>query len=200
MPFGPKWTAGISDHYSKAWAIALQLRVEACGSQWKPVEAVEVVRKQWKTCGRQGRSQKGCRRCRRDRKRSGRGPEGHGKVQKRWESTGSNSTLHQTTVCDFSSLKPKMHLAASTAELYHPLKGEGAGRRSPIQCRSLKNKFGAENNYRLEWRSKCYKSVSYDLQTPQLVPLKSHPFFLFQGYYSTINHILLKYQSSILSK
>jgi len=25
----------ISGHYSEAWAIAPQLRVEACGSQWK---------------------------------------------------------------------------------------------------------------------------------------------------------------------
>ena len=70
--------------------------VEACGSkpgtggsQWKPVEAVEDMWKLWKICGRQGRSWKGCRRC----GTPGRGPEGHGKVRKRREGTGSNGTL-----------------------------------------------------------------------------------------------------------
>ena len=38
------------------------------GSQWKPVEVVEDIGKQWKTCGRQGRGWKGCGRV-------GRGPE-----------------------------------------------------------------------------------------------------------------------------
>jgi len=65
MPLGPKWTMGISGHYSEVWTIALRLGAEACGSQWKPVEAMEVVGKQWKTCGRQGRGWKGFGRCRR---------------------------------------------------------------------------------------------------------------------------------------
>jgi len=41
MPFGLKRTVGISGHYSEAWAIALQLRVEACRSWWKHVKDVE---------------------------------------------------------------------------------------------------------------------------------------------------------------
>ena len=66
MPFGPKRTAGISGH-----SIAPRLGARVCGSRWK----------MWKTLGsggRQGRGQKGCR-------RAGRGPEGQGKVRKRWE-------------------------------------------------------------------------------------------------------------------
>jgi len=49
---------GISGHYSEAWAIAPQLRVEVCGSWWKPVEVIKVVRKRWKTCGRHGHQEK----------------------------------------------------------------------------------------------------------------------------------------------
>jgi len=45
MPFGLEWTAGISGHYSEAWAVAPWLGAEACRSWWKPVEVVEDVRK-----------------------------------------------------------------------------------------------------------------------------------------------------------
>ena len=41
MPFGLKRTAGILGHYSEAWAIALRLGAEACGSRWKHAEDVE---------------------------------------------------------------------------------------------------------------------------------------------------------------
>ena len=68
MPFGPKRTVGISGHYSEAWAIALWLGAEACRSRWKPVEAVEVVGKQWKT----GKGSEGVQEVREIQKRSGR--------------------------------------------------------------------------------------------------------------------------------
>jgi len=75
MPFGPKRTVGISGHCSEAWAIAPPwFGVEACGSQWKPVEAVEVIGKQWKTCGRQERGQKKCG-------RDGKAQEGNAMLQ-----------------------------------------------------------------------------------------------------------------------
>jgi len=87
MPFELKQTTGILGHYSEAWAIAPQLRVEACGSQWKPVEAMEDIRKQWKTCGTQetGKGSEGVQNGQERSRRSGRGLEGHGKVRKRWE-------------------------------------------------------------------------------------------------------------------
>jgi len=78
MPFGPKQTTGILGHYSEAWAIASRLGVEACGSWWKPVEVVEVVGKQWKTCERHGKGWKGCGRVRR----------GAGGLEKVWKAVG----------------------------------------------------------------------------------------------------------------
>ena len=92
MPFGPKRTAGISGHYSEAWAIALRLGAEACGSQWKPWKSSGSGGSHQEAGGRQGRGQvrEGRERC----GRSGRGPEGCGKVQKRREGMGSNGTLH----------------------------------------------------------------------------------------------------------
>jgi len=82
-------------HCSAAWSGSMWEPVEACrrcgrqwkqtGSRWKPVEAVEVVGNSGRHVG-EGRGQKGCG-------RSGRGLEGHGKVRKRQEGTGSNGTL-----------------------------------------------------------------------------------------------------------
>jgi len=100
MPFGPKRTAGISGHYSEAWTIALRLGAEACGSRWKPVEANREPVEASGSCGRHREAVedmretgKGLEGVREGRERSGRGPEGRGKVQKRQEGTGSNSTL-----------------------------------------------------------------------------------------------------------
>ena len=72
MPFGPKRTAGISGHYSEAWAIAPQLGAEVCGSWWKPVEAVEVIGKQVGDREGVGRGAEGVGEVREVRKRSGR--------------------------------------------------------------------------------------------------------------------------------
>jgi len=97
MPFGLKRTVGILGHYSEAWAIALQLGVEAGGSMWKMWKTVEANRELVEASGSHGRCReavedmwetgKGCR-------GSGRGLEGHGKVRKRREGTGNNGTLH----------------------------------------------------------------------------------------------------------
>ena len=86
MPFGPKRTAGISGHCSEAWAIAPRLGAEACGSWWKPVEAVEasgsrgrrwgVVEVIGKRVGGVGRGAGGLGEVREVQKRSGRSWEG----------------------------------------------------------------------------------------------------------------------------
>jgi len=102
MPFGPKRTAGISGHYSEAWAIALQLRAEACGSWWKHTEVVEGSGSRGSRGSRQeavgdmweiGKGSEGVREVRERCGRCGRGAEGRGKVRKRWKGTESNSTL-----------------------------------------------------------------------------------------------------------
>ena len=78
MPFGPKRTAGISGHYSVAWAIAPQLGAEACRSQWKPGKSLGSG---WKT----GKGSEGVWE---GQERCGRGPEGRGKMRRRREGTG----------------------------------------------------------------------------------------------------------------
>ena len=72
MPFGPKQTAGISGHCSEAWAIAPWLRVEACGSQWKPVEVVDSYREMVEDREGVGRGAGGPGEVREVQKRSGR--------------------------------------------------------------------------------------------------------------------------------
>jgi len=54
--------------------------VENVGKWWKTGQGLEGVQEGWKSC-----------------RRFGKGPEGRGKVWKRWEGTGSNSTLHAAT-------------------------------------------------------------------------------------------------------
>jgi len=71
MPFGLKRTAGISGHYSSAWAIALQLGAEACGSWWKHAEDMEGS-------GRHVEDKEGIRR----------GAGGAGEVQEVWKAMG----------------------------------------------------------------------------------------------------------------
>jgi len=41
MPFGLKQTAGISGHYSEAWAISPRLGAEVCGSQKHAEDVVD---------------------------------------------------------------------------------------------------------------------------------------------------------------
>jgi len=84
---GRKRTAGISGHYSEAWAIAPRLGAEACGRHGSEPGAGGSHGSCREAGGRQGRGRKGCG-------RSGRGPEGRGKVRKRREGTESNGTLH----------------------------------------------------------------------------------------------------------
>ena len=111
MPFGPKRTAGISGHCSEAWAIAPWLGAEACGSWWKPVEAVEDVGERWKSSGsgwETGKGSEGVREGRERCGRSGRGPEGRGKVRKRRKGTGSNGTLQYLPLKAEPS-RPKVH-------------------------------------------------------------------------------------------
>jgi len=95
MPFGPKQTAGISGHYSKAWAIAPWLGVEVCGRQWKPVEPVEAIHKWVGGSGSQWETRKGLEGVWEVQERCGRfegGPEGCGNA----EGAGK---VQEVTVC-----------------------------------------------------------------------------------------------------
>ena len=79
---------GISGHYPEAWAIALQLGVEACRSWWKPVEAMEVIGKPWKSSGSHGSHREAVEVIRKwveDREGIRRGAGGSGEVQEVWK-------------------------------------------------------------------------------------------------------------------
>ena len=59
MPFGPKRTVGISDHYSEVWRRStrkLSEDTEASGKQWKTVEDKWKV---WKRCRSEWKTGKG---------------------------------------------------------------------------------------------------------------------------------------------
>jgi len=103
------WTVGISGHYSEAWAIAPRLRAEACGRCGSEPGAGGSQWKLWKLSGsgwETGKGSEGVREGQERCGRSGRGPEGREKVQKRREGTGSNGTLqavvklHCLKICD----------------------------------------------------------------------------------------------------
>jgi len=75
MPFGPKWTVGISGHYSEAQS----------GSMWKLSGDAEVGGKQWKSVevsGRQAEGLKDMRKQVEDQEGVGRGQEGPEEVGK----------------------------------------------------------------------------------------------------------------------
>ena len=63
MPFGPKRTAGILGHCSKAQSRSMQKSVEVSevsGKQWKTVEGSEVMRKRVEDQEGAGRDWEGC--------------------------------------------------------------------------------------------------------------------------------------------
>ena len=98
MPFGPKWTAGISGHYSEAWAIALRIGAEDAEANQELVEASGSHGSCQEAGGRQGRGRKGCGRV-------GRGPEEVRKAMGKFGRGGKarevmvHYTLHLSTMC-----------------------------------------------------------------------------------------------------
>jgi len=107
MPFGPKRTAGISGHYSEAWAIAPQLGAEACGSRWKHAQDAQDSEselgvsgsqwKLWKLSGSGGRHVG-------DREGVGRGAGGPEEVRKAMEKCRRGGKAQEVTVHYSTSL------------------------------------------------------------------------------------------------
>jgi len=92
MPFGPKQTAGISGHCSKAQSGSMQKSVEVSevsGKQWKTVESQKSCGSEWKT--RKGPEEV--------KKAVGEGRRG----RKTWE---SNSTLHSIRESTSPKIEP----------------------------------------------------------------------------------------------
>ena len=92
MPFGLKWTAGISGHYSEAQS----------GSMRKLLGDTEVGGEQWKTVGDSGRQVEGPE----DMRKRVEDQEGVGRVRKAqkgsgrlWERVEGAGRLGKVTVC-----------------------------------------------------------------------------------------------------